>query len=261
MATAWDMLMTGEATAAEVVGCLTGVLAAETSDSVIEPYLRLAGDVAELWTDDAQRPKLTAEVAAACTALTGQAGRRLVALRALARSVGDLDGVARLQEEAPDDVDLRWRALTRKAELGGDTAAEAAQLLESDPDPDARMRVLAVRAAAPDAGEKAAIWQMLADRAVPISSFFRVATAFWRPDQAELLAPYAERYLELLPHLDRGGMIPAMVHSNRLFPLFGIDEDFLDRAEAAAQQAAPVVRKTVLGRADAVRRMLRSRNR
>ena len=200
-------------------------------------------------------------MAAACTALSGQAGRRLVALRALARGVDDLDGVARLQEKAADDVDLRWRALTRKAELGGDTAAEAAQLLENDPDPDARMRVLAVRAAAPDAGEKAAIWQMLVDRTVPISSFFRVATAFWRPEQAELLAPYAERYLELLPHLDRGGMIPAMVYSSRLFPLFGIDEDFLDRAEAAAQQAAPVVRKTVLGRADAVRRMLRSRNR
>ena len=39
VATVWDMLVTGEATAAEAVRCLTAVLAAETSDSVIEPYL------------------------------------------------------------------------------------------------------------------------------------------------------------------------------------------------------------------------------
>jgi aminopeptidase N len=259
--TAWDMLTTGEATAAEVVNCLTAVLAVETSGSVVEPYLRYAADTAELWAADDLRTGLTVEVAATCVALAKHPGHRQVALRVLARTAGDLDAVAALQAEAGDDVDLQWRALVRKAELGGDTAAEVARLLDRDPDPDVRLRALAVRAAAPDAGEKAAIWRMLADRAVPIGASGLVATAFWRPGQDDLLAPYAGRYLELLPQLDRGGMIPAMVHTFRLFPLFAIDEAFLVRAESAARQAAPVVRQTLLERSDGVRRMLRARSR
>jgi len=259
VATVWDMLETGEATAAEVADCLTAVLAAETADSVIEPYLRFAVDVAEQWAGDAVRPALMAAAAAACTELARQPDRRLVALRALARTVGDLDGVARLQAEAGDDVDLGWRALIRKAELGGDTVAEAARLLERDPDPDAGLWLLAVRAATPAAEEKAAIWPEMAERRVPIAFLQRVATAFWRPGQDELLAPYAQRYLELLPGLHRGGMIPAMIFTSRLFPTYAIDLDFLDRAQVAARQAAPVVGKVVLARSDALRRILRSR--
>jgi aminopeptidase N len=255
------MLTTGEATAAEVVRCLTGVLAVESSDSVIEPYLGLAGDVAQLWASDAERPVLTAEVAAAATALARDPDRRQVALRTVARTAPDLDAVAALLAQAGDDVDLRWRALVRKAQLGGDIAAEVESLVKQDPDPDARLRVLTVRAAVPDSAEKAALWGMLVDRTVPIGAFTKVATAFWSPGQDQVLSPYAERFVQLLPHLDRGGMIPAMTHTRRLFPLFSIDEDFLATAQAAAERAAPVVRKTLLERSDEVRRMLRSRTR
>ncbi|MEU8608649.1 ERAP1-like C-terminal domain-containing protein, partial [Actinoplanes sp. NPDC048791] len=164
------------------------------------------------------------------------------------------------QEQAGDDVDLRWHALVRKAELGAPTAGEVDDLLKRDPDPDAQRRALAVRAAAPDPAEKAAVWQTLAvDRSVPVGSFGPVAAAFWVPGQDELLAPYAEKYLELLPGLDRGGMILAMAYTGRLFPRFGVDETFLDRAEEAATRVAPVVGKTLRERSDLVRRMLRSR--
>jgi aminopeptidase N len=54
-------------------------------------------------------------------------------------------------------------------------------------------------------------------------------------------------------------MIPAMVYTYRLFPLFGLDADFLAFTGAVADSAAPVVRKTMLQRTDQVRRMLRSR--
>ena len=50
-----------------------------------------------------------------------------------------------------------------------------------------------------------------------------------------------------------------MAFTNRLFPLFGIDESFFARAEAAAEGAAPVVRTMLAERSDEVRRMLRSR--
>jgi aminopeptidase N len=260
VATVWDMLVTGEATTAEAVRCLLTVLAVETSDSVIEPYLDRACSAVERWAPEAERAALTAEVAAASRSLSGDPGRRQVALRALARTAADLDQVAWLQGEAGADLDLQWRALTRKAELGGSTTAEAESLLQRDPDPEAWVRALTVRAASPAPDDKNAVWQTLAvDRTVPLGLVKDVATAFWRPGQDEVLAPYAERYLGLVPDLERGGMIPAMVYTQLLFPQFGIGPDFIGRAGESVQHAAPVVRKFLAERADVTSRMLRSR--
>ncbi len=261
-ATVWDMLTTGEATAAEVGRCITAVLVAETSDAVIEPCLTLAANIAELWAPEAERAGMTAEVAAACRHLAADPGRRQVALRGLARTATSPDDLAWLREQAGDDVDLHWRALVREAELGGDVSSEAALLLERDRDPDAWVRALTVRAALPDPAAKAEVWQKLVeDRAVPVHSVGQVAAAFWRPAQEALLAPYTRRYLEAIPQLHRGGMIPAMVFANTLFPPYAIEPAYIEEARQAAGQATPVVRKTLLERSDVVRRMLDSRTR
>lgn len=261
-ATVWDMLTAGEVTAAEAGRCVTAVLTAETSDAVVEPCLQLAADIAELWAPHDDRAGLTAAVADACRLLAEDPGRRRVALRGLARTATGPDDLAWLREQAGDDVDVRWSALVRAAELGEDVAAESALLLEQDPDPDAWVRALAVRAALPDAAAKAEVWQRVTvDRAVPVSAVGQVATAFWRPGQDALLTPYAQRYLDLIPHLHHGGMIPAMVFAARLFPLRAVDATYIEKAQEASRDAAPVVRNTLLERSDAVSRMLRSRSR
>ncbi|RPE42402.1 aminopeptidase N [Streptomyces sp. Ag109_O5-1] len=258
-ATVWDMLTAGEATAAEAGHCLTAVLAAETSDAVIEPYLNLVTNIAELWAPTAERPALSQAVAAVCRQLAADPGRRQVALRGLAR-VGGADDLGWLRDRAGDDIDLRWRALVREAELGADVAAESTALLERDPDPDAWVRALTVRAALPDPAAKAEVWQRLAvDRAVPVGSVNPVAVAFWRPGQNDLLAPYAERYLDTIPQLHQGGMILAMVYTSQLFPPYAVDPAYIEKARQSAQDAAPVVRKTLLERSDAISRMLRAR--
>ncbi|WP_046727736.1 aminopeptidase N [Streptomyces humi] len=258
-ATVWDMLTAGEATAAEAGRCLTAVLAAETSDAVIEPCLTLTTNIAELWAPPGERPALTAAVAEVCRRLAADPGRRQVALRGLARTA-DAESLAWLRDQAGDDIDLRWRVLVREAELGGDVAAESAALLERDPDPEAWVRALTVRAALPDATAKTEVWQRLAvDRAVPVQLVGTVAASFWRPGQDTQLAPYAEHYLDAVPGLDQGGMIPAMTYTFQLFPLFAVDTAYVEKAQQAARQAAPVVRNSLLERSDAVRRMLRSR--
>ena len=199
-------------------------------------------------------------MAATCAELAEDPGRRLVALRGLARAAAHLEEADRLRDVAGDDVDLHWRALQRRAELGGDTAGAVRELLARDPDPDARFRALAVRAAAPDPDDKAAVWRTLTvDRAVPIGSITGVTAAFWRPGQDALLAGYADAYLKLLPQLAGAGMIPAMAYTQRLFPVFGTDDGFPARAEEAAADAVPVVRKSVRERTDELRRMLRAR--
>ncbi len=242
-----------------MLGCLVGVLASETADPVVEPYLTLALDAAELWAPDASLLPLLHDAA---WRLAAQPSRRAAALRVVARTAPDAAAVARLREAAGDDVDLQWRALVRTAELGGETDDDVARLLAADPDPEARVRPLAVQAARPDAAAKEAVWQSLAvERSVPVSLVATVTTAFWRPGQDALLAPYADRYLDLLPGLDRGGMIPSMVYSNRLFPLHGAGQGFLDRALALAPTAPVVVGKALREKSDLLRRVLLARSR
>ncbi len=261
IATVVDMLMHAEITAGDAVQCLTEVLRVETADTVVEPYLRQATDFAEQWSSDTERPRLLALVAETCRHLAESSVHRRVALRGLARTASDLDAVSWLEEAAGDDVDLRWRALVRKAELGSLDESAVERLLDEDPDPDAWVRGLTVRVAAPTEEAKREFWETaVVGRKVPIGAFGLVATSFWRPGQQRVTAAYAEHYLELLPRLHEGGMIPAMVYTNRLFPLFGIGTDYLDRAAEAASSAAPVVRKTLAEKSDEVRRMLAVRS-
>jgi aminopeptidase N len=260
VATVRNLLVNGEASAAEVVRCLTAVVAAETTPSMLEPFLNLAGDVAEEWSPEAERTALTAEVAGTCRDLADDVDRRHVALRGLARTARDLDEVAWLQDRAGNDVDLHWRALRRKAELGGQTAGEVARMQDSDPDPDAAMQALTVRAATPEAIAKQEVWQALAvDRTVPLSSFIQVARAFWRPGQDHVLAPFAQRYLDHLTLLRDADPDMVAVSTSRLFPIFTVDEAFIRTAQDAAKMHGPVVQKTLISRADVITRMLRSR--
>ncbi len=195
-----------------------------------------------------------------CRDLARTPERRQVALRGLARTA-QLDEVSHLLAESEEDVDQLWRLHQRYAELGGEVdAARIRALVDRDPNPESWVRALSVRAATPSVAEKEAVWQALTvDRSVPISSVGQVATAFWAPGHEEVLRPYPERYLELVPQLHAGGMIPAMVNAGRLFPPLCIDGDFLARAQEVATSAAPVVHRRMLERADEVRRMLVAR--
>ena len=260
VSTVRDMLVSGEAGAHEVVDCLVRVLRTETAPTCVEPYLGFATRVAELWTADSDREAVGAMVSGLCREYVDQGRYEQVALRAWSRTASP-DDLARLEEAAESDTDLRWRVLVRQAELGDvPSEDELDRLVSEDSDPDAWVRALTVRTAVASAEAKERAWTALVDeRKVPISSVGAVATAFWRPGQEELLAPYAERYVEAVPTLHHGGMISAMVYAGVLFPLFGVDEAYLDRAVEVSRQAVPVVQARLEERADEVRRMLVAR--
>ncbi|HXH80653.1 aminopeptidase N [Nocardioides sp.] len=260
MATVWDMLSNAEATAAEAVGALTDVLSVETVETVAEPCLELALTAAQRWAPESQRVGLEAQVTAAARHLADAAVSRHSALRVLARTATGDDDLAILREEAGDDLDLQWYVLQRRAELGEVDADAVQALQERDPDPDAWVRALCVRANSPFAEAKEETWTALVQRAVPIETAAPAAAAFWRPGQEDVLVPYAERYLEALPTLHEGGMIPGLALSKVLFPVFGIDEKWVRHArEIAAAQAAPVVVSGLTERSEEVLRMVRAR--
>jgi aminopeptidase N len=260
--TAWDMLVWGELAAADFVRCVTAVLPGEQVDSLVEPFLGLAVDAAGNWSPDSARDRLLGQVADVCITLSDNPIRRHVAVRALASTAVTADQIATLRGLVGEDVDLRWRMLTRLAEIGTADPAEVERLVDEDPDPDSWLRALAVDSARPDAAKKEATWAAIVDeRRVPMGAMARIATAFWRRSQDEILAPYGDRYLELLPSLHVRGMIPAITLSNWLYPRVGVGAEFGERAVAAARTdgVSPVVARTAVQLTDLLNRMLRAR--
>ena len=263
--TMWDALVLGAVAAESFVQCATGVLRHETADAVVEPFLRLAVQAADYWSPDRLRDQLLAEVADTCLALAEpDSPRWRAAVRALARTATTSEQLAELRRLAADDVDLRWRTMTREAALGRLDRAELDALTREDPDPDSWVRALAAQAAQADPAAKDAAWRAgMEDRTVPMGSLSELASAFWQPSQREVLAPFADRYVEVLPELSRTGMLYAMSTSSFMFPVVGSDEAGLARAVEAARRddVSPLVGRTVVERADQVRRMLAARAR
>jgi aminopeptidase N len=261
--TVWDMLMDGALGAADFVRCANGVLANETADSLVEPFLRLGVLAANRWAPDSARDELLSSIADTSLAIAEHGGtRRLVAFRALAQAAVTEKQLAALRELTADDVDLSWRALIRFAALGRIDRAEIEALQDRDPDPDAWVRALAVETAQPLASAKEATWRaVVEEHTVPIGSLGEVATAFWQPSQADVLAAYAERYEAAVPELGSAGMIPAMATAYAMFPVVGVGQDFVDRAVSLAEHpdVSPVVGRNVLERADQLKRMLAAR--
>jgi aminopeptidase N len=257
--TMWDMVVSGDLPAREFVRSANAVLAKETADALVEPFLDLVLSGGERWTPDKDREEVLGSVADLCLEMARDDSRRVVALRGLARSAVTDDQLRALRELTADDVDLSWRALVRFAALGQYDQSAVDALRDRDPNPDSWLRALAVDAAQPSAESKSAAWQAVVDdRKVPVGNMSEVALAFWQPSQPELLAPYAERYLAALPALGEAGMIVAMVTAMAMFPLSGVGPEFLDRVEAVAssQDVSPVVKQRVRERADQLSRML-----
>lgn len=258
----WDLLVEGEATGRDVATCLLDVLEHEDSPSVVEPFLGRTASAVARWLPAADRPAIELRLADVALRIAERPGLRAAALRAVADAATTEEHLVILDVAAADDVDLAWRVLARRAELGEDVEDRIARLLDRDPDPEARFRALAVRASAPTEAGKAAAWTALfEERSVPAGTTVReVAGRFWRPDQEELLLPWAHRWFDEVDGLPPGGLLATMSLVRATYPPTG-DDALLERARAAASAddvPAPVRSMLVMG-ADRLGRMLRAR--
>jgi len=262
VATVYDMLLKGELGSEETLTCILGVLEREEVPGIAEPFLRLAGSVARWFTPidriDAQR----ARVAERASALAGHPDLRQGALYSLAVNATTPEHFAVLDEASRDDLGLAWRVAATRAAAGDYDAATVERLLERDPDPDAEVSALIVRAAQPLAEAKEEAWHALyVEQSVPGGPMFgQMAASFWRADQRDVLLPFTDRYLEEIPALAGGGMLKVFGLVRRMFPEVG-DRGFLDKAAAMASAADtdPTVRATLLSGCDTLTRQLRAR--
>jgi len=261
VATAWNVLIAGDAPAVDIVQSLRSVIGIETAEFLLESFLNLAIRMAEWWVPHQVRDQLLEELADVCVELTDRPEHRAAALRGLARTAitpSHFD----LLDAAADTPDLRWRALTRLAEFDRADDAEISDLETADPDPDPWIRALAVRAARPSVSDKDRVWRAVIDEpSVPVAAFGAVGQAFWRPGQGSVLAPYPRRFLDALPEIGQRGMIFGFAAAGSLFPLTGVDEEYLDELDDRLRSGtlAPVVTNRTIERAYEVRLMIASR--
>jgi len=150
----------------------------------------------------------------------------------------------------------------RQATTGrlGDAEIDA-ELLRDATDAGTR-HATACRAAIPDAEHKAAAWHLLAETAD--LGFLGVAEAsrgFIQPEHASLLAPYAERYFEVLPTIwsSRGEHIRVLL-ARVLFPYPAASPALVAQIDAflAVEDRDPGLVRVLIERRDIVQRALRS---
>lgn len=120
------------------------------------------------------------------------------------------------------------------------------------------------RAAVPDAAHKAAAWRLLAESdELGVTGVSEVVRGFAQPEHASLLAPYTERYFDVLPAIwaSRGEHFRAML-GQALFPATAASGELLARIDSflAAEDRAPGLVRMLIERRDAVERALRSRD-
>jgi aminopeptidase N len=261
----WQHVDDGLVPAADVVRYAVQALRTEDEPAVRDALLSTMVD-GTLWWTGTGRDALGQEVSRDLLdqleggpSLDGAGRKGLLDSAIRLGGPGELDRAEPLLE---GDVDLRWGLLTRRSALGAHDPGALEALLREDPDPDGGARAVAVRAARPDAAAKAEVWeQAVVLREVPQTASRQVGLGFWQPGQDDLVAPYAQDFLDRLPGLAADGMLTTMTFVSSFFPRSGIGADFPDRAEAAAgaEGVPPIASSMVRERSDVLRRMLSAR--
>ncbi len=174
---------------------------------------------------------------------------------------GLLDGSVEVPGLAVD-TELRWALLERLVATGRAGDAEIDAELERDATDAGRRHAAGARAAVPDAEHKEAAWALLSSSDdLDVEGAVEVSRGFNQPEHAELLAPYAERYLETLPVIwSSRGEIFRVVLGQLLFPYPAVSPELVERLDAfLAEDRDPGLARVVIEARDQVQRALRSR--
>jgi aminopeptidase N len=163
------------------------------------------------------------------------------------------------------DAELRWHLLQRL--VGGGRAGLDAIEAEVTQDPTAagQRHAAACRAARPVAEAKALAWHDLVDSdELPNAVLAAVLSGFAPPEQAELVAPYVERYFQSIGDVWAGRT--AEIAQNLvvgLYPTIQVSPVVVERTDQylSENEVPPALRRLLLEGRDGVVRALRARAR
>jgi len=273
---AWDMTRDAEMASRDYVRLVLSGLQSESDLTAVGALCRQAQLAVSTYCDPDARPELRTRWEAGLRDLMRRAeagsDHQLAFTRAYAAAAHADEAVAELRglldgsvvrEGLDVDTDLRWVLTSALARCGTIGDAEIDAELARDSTIAGQEHAAAARASRPDAGAKERAWQDVVVREdVPNETQRSIALAFGVPEQAELLAPYVEHYLDVAASVwESKGTYRATLILTWMFPVTVVDEATRDRVRAwlSSTDANPAARRLVSeGLAD-LERALRAR--
>ncbi|MEU7716894.1 aminopeptidase N [Streptomyces tibetensis] len=274
-ASAWDMTRDAELAARDYLSLVLSGIGKESDIGVVQSLHRQVKLAIDLYADPAAREALLARWTDATLAHLRAAApgsdHQLAwarAFAATARTPEQLDVLDALLEGSQTieglvvDTELRWAFVQRLAAVGRFDEAEIAGEYERDRTAAGERHAATARAARPTAEAKAEAWASVVDSdKLPNAVQEAVIGGFVQTDQREVLAPYAERYFEVVKDIwESRSHEMAQQIAVGLYPTVQVSQETLDKTDAWLASAEPsaALRRLVSESRAGVERALRA---
>ncbi|MFH8656751.1 aminopeptidase N [Streptomyces afghaniensis] len=274
-ASAWDMTRDAELAARDYLSLVLSGIGKESDIGVVQSLHRQVKLAVDLYADPAAREALLARWTDATLAHLRAAApgsdHQLAwarAFAATARTPEQLDLLDALLEGSQTieglavDTELRWSFVQRLAAVGRFDETEIAGEYDRDRTAAGERHAATARAARPTPEAKAEAWASVVDSdKLPNAVQEAVIAGFVQTDQRELLAPYADRYFEVVKDIwDSRSHEMAQQIAVGLYPTVQVSQETLDKTDAWLASAEPTaaLRRLVSESRAGVERALRA---
>jgi aminopeptidase N len=190
-------------------------------------------------------------------ASAARSDEHLALIRGLLAGSETVDGLA-------IDTELRWHLLQSLVGMGAAGADDIEAEVRRDPTDQGQREASTARALIPTPEAKAEAWRLATeDDDLPNQTGLAYISGFVHPAQHELLAPYVERYFEIVADVwDRRSSEVAQNVVVGLYPSWDVSEGTIrhtDEYLAANEALPPALRRLINEGRDGVVRALRAR--
>ncbi|MFF5492282.1 aminopeptidase N [Streptomyces aquilus] len=253
-ASAWDMTRDAELATRDYLSLVLSGIGKESDIGVVQSLHRQVKLAIELYADPAAREALltrwTDATLAHLRSATAGSDHQLAwarAFAATARTPEQLDLLEALLDGSQTieglavDTELRWAFVERLASVGRFDEAEIAGEYERDKTAAGERHAATARAARPTAEAKAEAWaQVVESDKLPNAVQEAVIGGFVQTDQRELLAPYTDKYFEVVKGIwDSRSHEIAQQIAVGLYPSIQVSQEILDKTDAWLTSAEP----------------------
>ncbi|MEU1933729.1 aminopeptidase N [Streptomyces coeruleorubidus] len=274
-ASAWDMTRDAELPARDYLSLVLSGIGKESDIGVVQSLHRQVKLAVDLYADPAAREALLARWTDATLAHLRAAApgsdHQLAwarAFAATARTPEQLDLLDALLDGSQTieglvvDTELRWAFVQRLAAVGRFDETEIAGEYDRDRTAAGERHAATARAARPTPEAKAEAWASVVDSdKLPNAVQEAVIGGFVQTDQRDLLAPYADRYFEVVKDIwESRSHEMAQQIAVGLYPTVQVSRETLDRTDAWLASAEPnaALRRLVSESRAGVERALRA---
>ncbi|MFD5163664.1 aminopeptidase N [Streptomyces hawaiiensis] len=274
-ASAWDMTRDAQLAARDYLSLVLSGIGKESDIGVVQSLQRQVKLAIDLYADPAAREALLARWTDATLAHLRAAApgsdHQLAwarAFAATARTPEQLDVLDALLDGSQTieglvvDTELRWAFVQRLAAVGRFDEAEIAGEYDRDRTAAGERHAATARAARPTEEAKAEAWASVVDSdKLPNAVQEAVIGGFVQTDQRDVLAPYADRYFEVVKDIwESRSHEMAQQIAVGLYPTVQVSQETLDKTDAWLASAEPnaALRRLVSESRAGVERALRA---